>query len=231
MHPCCTLSVVAVLSSMAVLPSTAQTPSGPNRIYACLGLGAAGLLFNVTIGSPPQCGRNTRLISWVASEQDPAKRLVFVTSTSHAATDLGGFGGADVICNLRASEAGLSGTYVAWLSYADGTPNLNQVAKHRVPDNAWYKVTDEIVAYSRADLLDGVLQSAIDRDERGELREVEVWTGTTSNGEFSDSGCGGWSPGGSEATFGDSTDAGPGWTDSGVGRPCSTERSLYCFQQ
>jgi len=47
--------------------------------------------------------------------EDLAVNFVFATSTSYPA-DFGGLAGADAICNQHAGDAGLPGTYVAWLS-------------------------------------------------------------------------------------------------------------------
>src|SRR5262249_42934796 len=46
---------------------------------------------------------------------DGVPKRVFVTSTTHDG-NLGGLDGADAICASLAANAGLSGTYKAWLS-------------------------------------------------------------------------------------------------------------------
>jgi hypothetical protein len=45
----------------------------------------------------------------------PNANFVFVTSRAYTG-NLGGLAGADAICQTHAAEAGLPGTYVAWLA-------------------------------------------------------------------------------------------------------------------
>src|SRR5437868_4155746 len=50
-----------------------------------------------------------------------APNIVFVTSTRYTA-NLGGLAGADAICQAHATDAGLPGTYRAWISTAAEAP-------------------------------------------------------------------------------------------------------------
>ena len=60
-------------------------------------------------------------------------RLVFITSTLHDG-NLGGVAGADQICNELASDAGLPGTYMAWLSSSQ--PGENPLRAFRALDDS-----------------------------------------------------------------------------------------------
>jgi hypothetical protein len=70
----------------------------------------AGLLSGPACEFPP-----------VPAACNPCK--VFVTSTVHDG-NLGGLAGADAICNSLASDAGLPGTYKAWLSDGFNSPSM-----------------------------------------------------------------------------------------------------------
>ena len=117
-------------------------------------------------------------------------KTVFVTSSTHTGdlkTEGGGatgLEGADNICNLRAQEAGLPGTYTAWLS------DSSTDAKERVTQSAiQYERTDGVVVVDDfADLTDctnpDCLQAPIDRDESATpiVGLLAIWTGTDATG-------------------------------------------------
>jgi cysteine-rich repeat protein len=89
-------------------------------------------------------------------------RVAFSTSTTHAG-DLGGLAGADAICNQLALDAGLPGTYMAWLSAGAESPSTRftqSTVPYVVPDGN--KVADDW-----ADLIDGSLDFAVARTETG----------------------------------------------------------------
>jgi hypothetical protein len=155
---------------------------------------------------------------------DPS-RIVFVTSTTHDG-GLGGTDGADGICGDRAGEAGLEGTYLAWLSGA--TSAATRLAHFDGP----YLRTDGVqVADDWDDLTDGSLDAAINRDEDGGSVADDVWTGTTSSGS-ADTRCDDFGDGtlGASGVCGSSTATGGGWTDNLV-PTCNTALRLYCVQQ
>lgn len=193
-------------------------------------------------------------------------KLVFTTSTGYTGdlmTEGGGASGlegADNICNMHAANAGLPGTYTAWVS-ADGPGGggtainaKDRVTQATVPyhvpaagGGVGAKVADDF-----ADILtcEGVfpaicLDSAINRDENGNSISTRAWTGTRENGNLfglgSSSACENWTNG---------TGDGSGCPTAGaVGRgrvgnsvrinslwtsdkfcSCDFELSLYCFQ-
>jgi hypothetical protein len=98
-------------------------------------------------------------------------KCVFLTSKVSTA-NLGGLAGADATCNDLAENAGLPGTYVAWLS-DDDTDAIS-----RITSNGPYATrTGRIVANDLADLTDLTLASPISQDEYGnEVPLREVWT-------------------------------------------------------
>ena len=75
-------------------------------------------------------------------------RIAFVTSTVHQG-NLGGLAGADTICNNLAQQAGLPGTYLAWLSGADASPS-ERFAKTKL---AYVGTDGLLIANGYADLI------------------------------------------------------------------------------
>ena len=112
---------------------------------------------------------------------------------------LGGLGGADAKCDARASEAGLSGTFKAWLSDsgcgpADGCRDFTQST---LP---YFRVDGVRVADDWADLTDGSLQASINVDEFGDDQDIaDAWTNTQIDGSIdvmdSASNCNEWMEG------------------------------------
>jgi hypothetical protein len=112
--------------------------------------------------------------------------LVFVTSSIHRgdlAEGDGGLAGGDTICNNRARDAGLPGSYVAWLSCRTCGDGATQVdAIDRITDQAYVLVgSGAAVAASVADLTDGTLRTPITETEAGTplaQHDLDVWTGS-----------------------------------------------------
>lgn len=156
--------------------------------------------------------------------------LVFITSTTHTG-NLGGLSGADDICNTRATEGGLSGTYAAWVS---GDTPTN--AKDRIVNGKYVKnYCRQTIADNLTELISGTLQNAIDRDESGEevSGENNVWTGTASDGtvwetDTCDSFT--WGATGQDSTVGSSNATTGSWTDTNISYECNESLHIYCFQ-
>ena len=165
-------------------------------------------------------------------------KTVFVTSTLHTG-NLGGLQGADLICNQRAHEAGLSGTYKAWLADSTGAPS-SRFIQSVVP---YVRTDGALVAVNYTDLTDGSLANPINRTESGTLAapDVNTWTNVTVSGvaESTDDlqHCFDWTSSSSASMEGgqvgrlDRTDA--LWTDfPGGGVSCQNfALRLYCFEQ
>jgi len=102
---------------------------------------------------------------------------------------------ADVECQTLASNAGLAGSYKAWISgraFAGDVNNLHQGVVDRFTQSPGpYQLLDGTkVADNWADLTDGSLDHAIDRTELNAQvsGEVRVWTNTTNGGKAWDNG-------------------------------------------
>ena len=171
--------------------------------------------------------------------------VVFVTSDVHDG-NLGGLEGADAICQRRARSAGLNGTFRAWLS--DSSTSAAERLTHSAV--AYIDVRGRLIANDWEDLTDGSLERAITVDENGVDWDADrghcgltiwfatAWTGTAINGSSKAPFCTDWT---SDAPLEiDSGHVGhycydsEAWTDQSFGdtrRGCSSETSLYCFQQ
>ncbi len=154
----------------------------------------------------------------------PPPLTVFVTGAEHE-VDLGSLAAYDAICNDAASGAGLSGSYVAWLS----TSSVDARDRLTEPGSPGFvRVDGAVVASSIADLTDGTIQNPIEMDEAGEfIGAADVMTGTFPDGTHNAS-CGDLT-GTSFGSIGSADQTGSGWTWSGV-TGCDVSLHLYCFQ-
>ena len=164
------------------------------------------------------------------------ERLVFISSSFHTG-DLKtegegatGLEGADNICNLRAQEAGLPGTYTAWLS--DSTAHAkDRVTQSKVP----YVRTDGVlVADDFTDLLDcgnpECLQAPINNRETGSAITAAARTGTNVAGLFDGQSCGDWTDTGADGILGHTSFQDGQWTNWMPFRCDTNGASIYCFQ-
>jgi len=158
-------------------------------------------------------------------------RRVFVTSVAYG-TFMGGLSGADNKCTARASAAGLSGAWTAYLS--DASTN----AKDRIPDGIYYKMLSDgstiIVANGKVDLTDGTIESSIDMDEsRSIISSSAVWTGTDSSGSSVLNGhCNSWTTESTaySGTTGRSDSSSGFWANYGSVSCGTSLARLYCFE-
>lgn len=144
--------------------------------------------------------------------------------------------GADEKCQQAASDAGLAGTFMAWLSDQSMGPSARMVHGK----GHYALTTGEVIATGWADLTDGSLLHAIDRDQKGNVsagtfvcQGGEVWTNTTVNGSpASSADCSGWTSHLPTSSAGNVMFSDPSWTSSGcTAIACSSPLPLYCFEQ
>lgn len=162
---------------------------------------------------------------------------LFFTSRQLYPGNLGGLAGADARCAAEALDAGLGGTFRAWLSTSTAD------AKTRISGGPWvFRNGEKALSPSSA----GVSPDNFLRyDARGgDLLfepELDVWTGTGELGllDSSKATCLDWT---SNATaqlgaFGTLGAIGSRWTheipfgNDPPGRSCSETLRLYCFEQ
>ena len=186
-------------------------------------------IVNVTL-SYPSGNQATSTFEWL---DVAASRTVFVTSTRHAG-EFGGLAGADAICAARASGAGLSGTYLAWVSDSTGSPST------RFSTGTDYRLVDgSPVATDFAALTSGPLSNAIRLDENGvdqffASSTLYAWTGTNSDGTPAGSSCSDWTSDSSaqSAQRGAFAETDDFWSTQLLGSwSCADAFHLYCFEQ
>jgi len=168
----------------------------------------------------------------------PNWKNVFVTennvnTTSFGSGNLGGLAGADNICQTRATTAGLSGTYKAWLS-----DNGLSAATRLSHFNGEYRLINGTkIADNWADLTDGTLHNPINVTEFGNTLPgtVVVYTGTNTDGTLESSmNCSNWTSSSGNVRGGNGGVTNAEWT-YWVFADCSgnwgSGWKLYCFEQ
>lgn len=172
-----------------------------------------------------------------ASGGDDAERAtkhVFVTNGTMSG-NIGGLALADQYCTSAAKAAGLSGSWIAWLS----DPETNAI--NRIAHNGAYALLDgTIVVESKRQLTSGRILHAIDMTENEVTLPANrgVWTGTRPDGT-SDATCSGWTTNAAASigTLASAKAVDIGWTkgapQSGLtdNWRCNTVVSLYCFER
>jgi hypothetical protein len=155
-------------------------------------------------------------------------RYWFVTDNEFTG-DLGGLDGADQICQAEADEAGLPGTYKAWLSDSTGSPStrFNQVEVPYLLPNGLQ------VAASYAQIIASGPTFPLNISPTLSMRFIDVWTSTRESGLALSDHCETWSSseifsvgilGSSSETLSDI------WTFS-LFADCNTNHALYCVGQ
>lgn len=181
------------------------------------------------------------LLNLVGCDDDdsppPNHVKVFITSLSYDGNFAGApvsfdpaIEGADDACNTAATNAGLTGTWTAWLS------DNNTDAIDRIFDGGvkYQLINGTVIANNRTDLTDGTLTAGINIDESGNevLPAFPVWTATAIDGTNPGVGtCDNWTTNVSTQIgrigIANKTDA--TWTDEGGGNTCDSFNRLYCF--
>lgn len=172
---------------------------------------------------------------------EDTSRVVFLLPSVGAPMTYGGVAGADGLCQAAADEAGLSGTFAAWLSHGAATGPAVRFSHEGGP---FVRLDGVEIAADWADLTDGEIAAPIVVDANGvewsgdAQPESVVITHTNADG----SSAGGITP---CQNFTGPSIVGPRWADAGQTDATWTENndswdcesdtlggpSLYCFQQ
>lgn len=233
---------------MTIETTRAATEGVPRKVrqrairwWTLLALVGCGRIAFEPVAGSPAGGSDARQPddSMVAADARVfAHNVMFVTSTRTSPGALGGLTGADALCNARASDAGLQGTYVAWLSTStvdaytrlgtargwvrpDGAPFVDQVADLTAGRILYPPWIDELgVVHAPPDFVtsDAVVTGTARNGRGGGLN----WCGDYTQVATAASACGEVA-GGTEL-----------WTDSGEGSlsprcSCDIPTRLYCF--
>jgi len=184
-------------------------------------------------GNAPACGGSCPNLDQECVPQGDGclcapTKLVFVTSGTTVGAIMG-TSGADALCNVYAGNAGLPGSYLAWISDPTTSPST-RFTHATIP---YVEVDGTVIANDWTDLTDGSLATGITVTENGTSIGGEVvWTGTSWDGTYASPSCGGWfSPLSSDSGVnGITTAASALWSLTGT-LACNTTAHLYCFQQ
>ncbi|PCC67740.1 Myxococcus cysteine-rich repeat-containing protein [Nannocystis exedens] len=159
---------------------------------------------------------------------------VFVSSVN-LKSSLGGLDEADEKCQELADDAGLKGRFMAWLS------TDSQAAGDRLEhsERPYKRIDGMPLADDWVDLVDGMLDNAIDRSEKNGKVGVgagcgvcSVWTATSPQGAYFGDDCGDWNVALVElAGVGECTVPDARWTAGCAGKQCSLMAHLYCVEQ
>ncbi|MCA9651783.1 MAG: DUF1554 domain-containing protein [Myxococcales bacterium] len=164
-------------------------------------------------------------------------RYIFVSSQLYTG-NLGGLAGADAECQTLATNAGLPGVYMAWLSTAAASP-ASRMTQSATP----YRRPDGIqVAPNWAGLTDGTLDAPINVTETlgsppmgntscGGGGFLTVWTAVQPDGTSSGSACTDWSSDVGGGQWGRADQTNTFWTSWCSGGQCSWLSPIYCVQQ
>lgn len=168
-----------------------------------------------------------------------APKRVFITSGMLTGA-MGGLAGADAVCQSLADGAGLTGTYLAWLSDGIVAPAF----RFTHATEPYVLVDGTPIAEDWADLVDGTLMHAIDLTEGGTppaqgthvCGQTAVWSNVTADGGHADaaSHCVGWTDAnGIQSHSGRWDLTGADWSAScfAGGATCLWAAPIYCFEQ
>jgi len=219
-----------------------DTDACPSGVGACVEAAKCGDGY-VEMGGEDCDDKNSQDLD-ACNNACASSRWVFVTSGSPVDSgNLGGIAGADGYCQTFATDAGLPGTYKAWLTGADpATAPATRFASTEF--KGWYLLPSDPptpVALGWADLTSpnqdipaNYLQNAISADELG-MSPINgfAWTNTKTDGTqlSATEHCADWSADSGNGRSGKvSTNAtDPSWTENAA-FDCSVGLRLYCFQ-
>lgn len=161
------------------------------------------------------------------------KKYIFVSTAPVS----GGFGGSespDKFCGKQAMDAFLPGQFKAWVTTGSTPLDFS-------PGGAYMLRNGDVVAWSWQDLIDGELESPINRDQLGDLInpasacdiEFAVWTGTTHAGLPLPDNCEAWTSSlfGPSGAVGDAQAIDQSWSATECLADCFVPLPIYCVQQ
>lgn len=174
----------------------------------------------------------------------PPALLAFMTSEFYPTGNLGGLAGADANCQRLADNAGIDGTYKAWLS--DSNTDAATRFEGSIKYLPYVRVDGVKVADDWDDLTDGNIDVTITVFENGNATGAGAfspWTGTNTDGTKDEGGrfCNDWTSSSVDvqALWGRWVNTDSLWTDAGPGQ-CNGWRApdntrldphpLYCLE-
>lgn len=224
---------------------TFATPSDPgschrgNDVSAC-GTGAA-------VCSRCETGETCSELRVCRGPDEPlpaGAKLVFATSLTFTG-DLGGLDGGDAKCRDLAADAGLPGTFIAFLSDVTEQGQRLAAVERFTGNGPWVMRTRDargrvLRPFDDRASLAAPPRSPVDQDETGHVFALfdkrQVWTGTLLDGgaelpaPMRDTTCRRWTSVSTTGLYGIIDVPTEKW--SGLGAvACASDNRLYCFEQ
>lgn len=154
----------------------------------------------------------------------------FVSSTSVRGYQVNGLSGGDSICQSNADDAGLPGTYKAWLGVPGEAPSTR--FENVNTSDPFYRIDGVKVADNWSDLTDGTIDNANRKQPNGSNWGAYVWTSVNSDGTPRGSAhCDYWDTSNYSGSVGYASSQTATWTQTNTTTDCANDpRPLYCFQ-
>jgi hypothetical protein len=136
---------------------------------------------------------------------------------------------ADSVCNALAADAGLGGTFVAYLGTTGNPPQTRLTGSH-----GWVRPDGLPVVDQPDELIEGKLRTTLQVDQRGAFYNasgtVLVQTGAAADGGVGQN-CNNWGGGtGATASGGSNRLAGSAWASNATTGLCTNANPIYCFE-
>lgn len=206
----------------------AATACGTSGFFACSGASA---------GCPTSCTTNAECATTPGVTCHDAKlchngKWAFISSASSNG-NLGGLDGGDRFCNTLAADAGMRGTFRAWLGSDTEGPST-RFTKPTVP---YYLLNGTRLATNYAALGTGLLVPFNVNELGVTVPPTNPWSSVFASGFTNNAqNCSNWTTGASLGTvatagrYGNSTLTDPTWSFDSINQ-CNVLRRLYCFEQ
>jgi hypothetical protein len=147
-------------------------------------------------------------------------KRVFITKLRYSSTL------AKTACQTVADAASLGGTWIPWLSYANGTDASSAITG----SGPWTLLSGDVIFSNHAQLGTAPAVPINVAEDKSKIESGEyVWTGTLLGGIHSSENCSQWGGDSSFATVG-TVSTPDAWTDTSS-ISCGSTAHLYCFEQ
>lgn len=193
---------------------------------ASLGCGRIGFDPGGGAGSTPDAGPDAT--NGAGADAGASSNIMFVTRDAYAPGSLGSLQAADGVCQAEAAEAGLAGTFVAWLS----TSQVNAIDRLGSA-RGWIRADGEPFVDLSTDLLAPKILTTPSVDANGDDQALSanpfVATGTRGDGTADIKTCGDLSDPQDTIMQGDLNVAASLFTGYVATATCAGGARLYCF--
>jgi hypothetical protein len=187
------------------------------------------LCFQTGTGGPLPSYTTTGKKAFVTSVAGGTGNLGSWPDAVAAGQSAGGLAAGDAICAARASAAGVSGTFKAWLS----TAAVNAIDRF-TSNGPWVRIDGVKIANDKTDLTDNALHTSLNQTETGDyITSYGVYTGTLAAGTAGTGHCNNWTDGtaGFTATVGMANTANASWTEYTSAWTCNNNVfRIYCLE-